>query len=209
MPEKLQESKEAEQASGRYEARSANGSFTNPYFVWDTRKATYHYNDKLGASTFVTEQEASEFANHLNELEKRPALDRAKEFLNQYCQIEWQHDADFDDLSKVAIGYTTLTDNEVQIQCYANLVDFRIERYLEDMLYESRQYDSLEDLLFYELEDMTFDDLIAEFDEDVMQFVAENADKSASFADLLKQAQSTAEEKAKTAKQPDIPEPER
>ena len=59
-------------------------------------------------------------------------LAKAKELINNFCLDEFHSEADFSDLSSVAIGYTTVTDEEIPIQIYVNLSTFVYERYLED-----------------------------------------------------------------------------
>ena len=49
-------------------------------------------------------------------------LERAKELVNDYCQCEFHHDADFDDLENVGVAYTTLTDEEIPIQVSLDLI---------------------------------------------------------------------------------------
>ena len=41
------------------------------------------------------------------------------------------------------IAYTTVTDEEIPIQVNADLVHYRIERYLDGQFLERRQYESL------------------------------------------------------------------
>ena len=100
-------------------------------------------------------------------MELDSTLERAKELIDDFCQDEYDSPADFEDLSKIGIGYTTVTDDEIPIQAYANLEDFRIERYLDGTLIDSRQYDSLQALIENELEDLDFSDLIDVTDEQV------------------------------------------
>ena len=100
-------------------------------------------------------------------MELDSTLERAKELIDDFCQDEYDSPADFEDLSKIGIGYTTVTDDEIPIQVYVNLEDFRIERYLDGTLIDSRQYDSLQALIENELEDLDFSDLIDVTDEQV------------------------------------------
>ena len=72
---------------------------------------------------------------------------------------EYESHADFENLRKVGVAYTTITDDEIPIQANVNLVDFTVERYLDDWLLERRQYDSLEELIAKELESLDFSEL--------------------------------------------------
>ncbi len=99
--------------------------------------------------------------------EDEALLDQAKELIETFCQDEYDSSADFTDLMNVPIAYTTVTDDEIPIQVYVDLVDYRIDRYLDETLIESRPYDSLEDLIQNELETLEFDDLISISDDDI------------------------------------------
>ena len=85
----------------------------------------------------------------------------AKDFINEYCMDEFGSPADFSDMRKIGIGYTTITDAEHPIQAYANLVDHRIEIYLHDQLIQYRQYESLRDITFNGLPNLDFSELIS------------------------------------------------
>ena len=92
--------------------------------------------------------------------EPEPALlEIAKEFINDFCEAEYGSPADFSDLEKVGIAYTTVTDEEIPIQVNADLVHYRIERYLDGKFLERRQYESLDELIQNELAELDFDQL--------------------------------------------------
>ena len=88
-------------------------------------------------------------------------LEQAKELIDQFCQEKYDGYADFSDLEKVGIAYTTVTDEEIPIQVNVDLVNYRVERYLDGQFLERRQYESLEALIQNELTDLDFDDLTA------------------------------------------------
>ena len=161
---------EVEEETPRYTAELTSDAFESPFIIYDNKRDTYYEAPDGFYRSFDSESEAKEFANQLNELEERPALDRAKELIDQFCKAEYDSPADFSDLSQVGIGHTTVTDDEIPIQCYANLVDFRIERYLGETLIESRQSNSLEELIAHELENLDFSDLIYVTDEEVERY---------------------------------------
>lgn len=89
------------------------------------------------------------------------SLEIAKELINDFCVAEYGNPADFSDLEKVGIAYTTVTDEEIPIQVNADLVHYRIERYLDGQFLERRQYESLDELIQNELAELDFDDLIS------------------------------------------------
>ena len=100
--------------------------------------------------------------------ELEPAsLEIAKEFINDFCEAEYGSPADFSDLEKVGIAYTTVTDEEIPIQVNVDLVHYRIERYLDGQFLERRQYESLDELIQNELAELDFDYLISVSDEEL------------------------------------------
>ena len=94
-------------------------------------------------------------------------LEQAKELIDQFCQEEYDSYADFSDLEKVGIAYTTVIDGEIPIQVNVDLVNYRVERYLDGQFLERRQYNNLEALIQNELTDLTFDDLISVSEEEL------------------------------------------
>lgn len=97
----------------------------------------------------------------LSEEPEPASLEIAKEFINDFCVAEYGSPADFSDLEKVGIAYTTVTDEEIPIQVNADLVHYRMERYLNGQFLERRQYESLDELIQNELAELDFDDLIS------------------------------------------------
>lgn len=97
----------------------------------------------------------------LSEEPELASLEIAKEFINDFCVAEYGSPADFSDLEKVGIAYTTITDEEIPIQVNADLVHYRMERYLDGQFLERRQYESLDELIQNELAELDFDDLIS------------------------------------------------
>lgn len=94
-------------------------------------------------------------------------LERAKAAINEYTRREFDSEADFSDLSKVDLAYTTTEDGEHTIQAVANLIDFRIEKYVDEHLVDSKQFDSLADMIDNGLTDMSFDELVFVYENDV------------------------------------------
>lgn len=100
-------------------------------------------------------------------------MELAKSLISEYIREEFDCEADFTNLATIGIAYTTVTDAEISIQVNANLVDFRIERYLGDKLFDIRQYETLNELIEEELCSLSFCDLVAVYDDDVMAFVGD------------------------------------
>ena len=103
----------------------------------------------------------------LSEEPEPASLEIAKEFINDFCVAEYGSPADFSDLEKVGIAYTTVTDEEIPIQVNADLIHYRMERYLDGQFLERRQYESLDELIQNELAELDFDDLISVSDEEL------------------------------------------
>ena len=103
----------------------------------------------------------------LSEEPEPASLEIAKEFINDFCEAEYGSPADFSDLEKVGIAYTTVTDEEIPIQVNADLVHYRIERYLGGQFLERRQYESLDELIQNELAELDFDGLVSVSDEEL------------------------------------------
>lgn len=92
-------------------------------------------------------------------------LDKAKFLINDFCEAEYRESADFDDLHNVGLVFTTLTDDELPIQVTADLVDFKITYEFDGEVYNTEQYDSIEDMIENGLTGLDFSDLISVPDE--------------------------------------------
>ena len=73
-------------------------------------------------------------------------------------------------MSKIGIAYTNATDEEIPIQVNVDLVGYRVERYLGEVLIDERQYESLEDLTETELEALDFSELVSVTDEELEHY---------------------------------------
>ena len=97
-------------------------------------------------------------------------LARAKNLIREFCQEEYDSEPDFSDLSKIGIAYTHATDEDIPIQVNVDLVGYRVERYLGEVLIDERQYESLEDLTETELEALDFSELVSVTDEELEHY---------------------------------------
>ena len=97
-------------------------------------------------------------------------MERAKGLISDFCRSEYGSEADFSAPAKIGVAYTTVTDDEIPIQVNIDLVNYRLERYLDDAHLETRQYGSLQEIITNELEKLDFSDLIHVSDEDVEQY---------------------------------------
>ena len=97
-------------------------------------------------------------------------LTRAQKLIHDFCLEEYDSEPDFSDLSKIGIAYTNATDEEIPIQVNVDLVGYRVERYLGEVLIDERQYESLEDLTETELEALDFSELVSVTDEELEHY---------------------------------------
>ena len=97
-------------------------------------------------------------------------LTRAKNLIREFCQEEYDSEPDFSDLSKIGIAYTHATDEDIPIQVNVDLVGYRVERYLGEVLIDERQYESLEELTETELEALDFSELVSVTDEELEHY---------------------------------------
>ena len=97
-------------------------------------------------------------------------LTHAKNLIREFCQEEYDSEPDFSDLSKIDIAYTYATDEEIPIQVNVDLVGYRVERYLGEVLIDQRQYESLEELTETELEALDFSELVSVTDEELEHY---------------------------------------
>ena len=92
-------------------------------------------------------------------------LDKAKWLINDFCEAEYREGADFDDLHNVGLAFTTLTDDELPIQVTADLIDFKVTYEFDGEVYNTEQYDSIEDMIENGLTGLDFSDLVSVPDE--------------------------------------------
>ena len=97
-------------------------------------------------------------------------LTHAKNLIRDFCLEEYDSEPDFSDLSKIGVAYTNATDEEIPIQVNVDLVGYRVERYLGDILVDERQYESLENLTETELEALDFSELVSVTDEELEHY---------------------------------------
>ena len=99
-------------------------------------------------------------------------LDRAKTLIDEFCAYEYASQADFSDLSRVNIAYTTVGDEDIPLQVHVDLEGYKIERELDGKPLDARQYSSLQELIENELEGMDFQELVAVDEKDIQLSLA-------------------------------------
>ena len=103
-------------------------------------------------------------------VEPDATLTHAKNLIRDFCLEEYDSEPDFSNLSKIGIAYTNATDEEIPIQVNVDLVGYRVERYLGEVLIDERQYENLEDLTETELEALDFSELVSVTDEELEHY---------------------------------------
>ena len=98
------------------------------------------------------------------------AINRAKNLIRDFCLEEYDSEPDFSNLAKIDIAYTHATDEDIPIQVNVDLVGYRVERYLGEVLIDERQYESLEELTETELEALDFSELVSVTDEELEHY---------------------------------------
>lgn len=98
----------------------------------------------------------------------------AKQLINSYCQDEFDSEADFSDLKKVGVAYTTTEDSKHIVEAVVNLVDYRLETYVDDKLFKEETYADLKDMIDNCLHSLSFDDLVYLSDEELAPFYEEH-----------------------------------
>ena len=125
----------------------------------------------IQSDRYLTDEEKEHYAPPAPVSTKPDAdLTRAKNLIREFCQEEYDSEPDFSDLSKIDIAYTYATDEDIPIQVNVDLVGYRVERYLGEVLIDERQYESLEDLTETELEALDFSELVSVTDEELEHY---------------------------------------
>ena len=153
----------------RFHVVSLDRGFRTLYAVWDDETHGYHVDADGVTEEFSSEWQAEVYRLELQGQAERALMERAKGLISDFCRSEYGSEADFSDPAKIGVAYTTVTDDEIPLQVNIDLVNFRLERYLDDEHLETRQYASLQELISNELENLDFSDLIHVSDEDVEQ----------------------------------------
>ena len=163
----------------RFHVVSLDRGFRTLYAVWDDETHGYYVDADGVTEEFTSEWQAEAYRLELQGQAEQALMERAKGLISDFCQSEYGSEADFSDPAKIGIAYTTVTDDEIPIQANIDLVNFRLERYLNDEHLETRQYSSLQELVSNELESLDFSDLIHVSNEDIAQYRQHEPEKPA------------------------------
>ena len=125
----------------------------------------------IQSDRYLTDKEKEHYTPPVPVSAKTDAdLTHAKNLIREFCQEEYDSEPDFSDLSKIGVAYTHATDEEIPIQVNVDLVGYRVERYLGEVLIDERQYESLEELTETELEALDFSELVSVTDEELEHY---------------------------------------
>ena len=153
----------------RFHVVSLDRGFRTLYAVWDDEAHGYYVDADGVTEEFTSEWQAEAYRLELQGQAEQALMERAKGLISDFCRSEYGSEADFSNPAKIGVAYTTITDDEIPVQVNIDLVNFRLERYLDDEHLETRQYGSLQELITNELENLDFSDLIHVSDEDMEQ----------------------------------------
>ena len=167
---KAQQEEPAFDPADRFHVVSLDRGFRTLYAVWDDETHGYYVDADGVTEEFTSEWQAEAYRLELQGQAEQALLARAKGLISDFCRSEYGSEADFSDPTKIGIAYTTVTDDEIPIQVNIDLVNYRLERYLNDEHLETRQYGSLQEIITNELENLDFSDLIHVSDEVVEQY---------------------------------------
>ena len=123
----------------------------------------------IQSDRYLTDKEKEHYTPPVS-AEPDATLTHAKNLIREFCQEEYDSEPDFSDLSKIGVAYTNATDEDIPIQVNVDLVGYRVERYLGEVLIDERQYESLEDLTETELEALDFSELVSVTDEELEHY---------------------------------------
>lgn len=131
----------------------------------DELKNTLH-NNQIDFATYTH--------STIDNIVRDSVLAYAKQLINLYCNDEFDSEADFSDLKKVGVAYTTTEDSKHTVEAVVNLVDYRLETYVDDKLFKEETYADLKDMIDNCLHSLSFDDLVYLSDEELAPFYEEH-----------------------------------
>lgn len=87
-------------------------------------------------------------------------MERAKQLIEEFCLDEYGNSADFSNLTRISLAYTTFEDkengSEHEIQAYTDLVNNRMFYEIDGVIIRELKYDSIDKLIENQLEFLDF-----------------------------------------------------
>ncbi len=119
----------------------------------------YRYFEKLETDHMDVVRDSIE--NRADGLVEQQAelMKKANELIDHFCWVEYGSPADYNNLKEIGIAYTTIFEDKIPLQVNVDLVNLRIERYLDNHLMDCFQYSSLQQMISEGLEHLNFQDL--------------------------------------------------
>lgn len=102
----------------------------------------------------------------LTEKRRDPELDKAINYINDFCMDEYSSEADLSNLSNIFIAYTTDEDTDMEIQVTADLEQFRMLYAYGNSIVRTEQYESLEEMNRNVLSVLDFNNLVTLSDDE-------------------------------------------
>lgn len=102
----------------------------------------------------------------LTEKSRDPELDKAINYINDFCMDEYSSEADLSNLSNIFTAYTTDEDTDMEIQVTADLEHFQMRYAYGDTIVRTEQYESLEEMNRNVLSVLDFNDLVTLSDDE-------------------------------------------
>ncbi len=108
------------------------------------------------------EADSRKLTEEISKLMDDPEMQEAKELIEDFILEEYNEDSvDFNDLRQIGIAYGTTENGGFEIQVDVNLLDFSINQTVDGKVVETRQYDSLRELIDMELAVLDYNMLIS------------------------------------------------
>jgi len=116
-------------------------------------------------------------------------IEKAKKAITDFCDREYDTQADLDNLYDVNFAYTTITDDEIPLQVSADLINCKINYTLgENILAKSESYSSLTELA-EDISNSSFDDWVTVYDlpsDKINEYLTNNSDFDIIDGELIK-----------------------
>lgn len=116
-------------------------------------------------------------------------IEKAKKAITDFCNREYDTQADLDNLYNVNFAYTTITDDEIPLQVSADLINCKINYTLgENILAKSESYSSLTELA-KDISNSSFDDWVTVYDlpsDKINEYLTNNSDFDIIDGELIK-----------------------
>lgn len=154
-----------EQDKSAFEEEGRIHNLEQSIVIDDELKNTLH-NNQIDFATYTH--------STIDNIVRDSVLAYAKQLINLYCNDEFDSEADFSDLKKVGVAYTTTEDSKHTVEAVVNLVDYRLETYVDDKLFKEETYADLKDMIDNCLHSLSFDDLVYLSDEELAPFYEEH-----------------------------------